>query len=44
MSRPHRRADLRAKLMRHFVAACRTMSPLVAFATKALDLKFLTGL
>ena len=29
-----------AKLMRDFVSACRTMSPLVEFTTKALGLKF----
>jgi uncharacterized protein (TIGR02453 family) len=28
------------KLMRHFVSACRAMSPLVEFTTKALGLKF----
>jgi uncharacterized protein (TIGR02453 family) len=28
------------KLMRHFVSACRVMSPLVEFTTKALGLKF----
>ena len=28
------------KLMRHFVSACRKMSPLVEFTTKALGLKF----
>jgi uncharacterized protein (TIGR02453 family) len=28
------------KLMRHFVSACRTMSPLVAFTAQALGLKF----
>lgn len=29
-----------AKLMRDFISACRTMSPLVEFTTKALGLKF----
>ena len=29
-----------AKLMRDFVSACREMSPLVEFTTKALGLKF----
>jgi hypothetical protein len=29
-----------AKLMRDFVSACRKMSPLVEFSTKALGLKF----
>ncbi|HEY4901034.1 MAG TPA: DUF2461 family protein, partial [Terriglobales bacterium] len=29
-----------AKLMREFVSACRQMSPLVEFTTKALGLKF----
>ena len=29
-----------AKLMRDFVSACRKMSPLVEFTTKALGLKF----
>jgi uncharacterized protein (TIGR02453 family) len=31
------------KLMRDFVSACRKMSPLVAFTTKALGLKFQSG-
>jgi hypothetical protein len=29
-----------AKLMRDFVSACRKLSPLVEFTTKALGLKF----